>query len=247
MVGSIEFNVAISPPRFELNAESGQVLRETVGLSNLGDTPAEFLVRTADWSLGQGGGLNIHGEELQPGSCRPWTRIERKRVAVAPNRERQYRFEVHLPEDTDSGECRFAILFQQPAESADRMTMGNVSVPVLGQVAVIVYVTVGDASPELHVKEVVRTGAQNDEVALVMQNTGDAHGRPEGIVTIRGPGGERREYLVGPVAILPGMTRQVPLWPGDGSKAARIPAFPVTVTGDVEWQGGSHELDATIE
>lgn len=242
-----EFNTAISPPRFELRASAGDTLRETVRISNLGDTPAELAVRTADWSLSEDGGFRVHDDNLQPGSCRPWTRIERHRTAVAPQRERRYRFEVHVPEDTGRGECRFAIVFQQPEESAGRMSMGNVSLPVLGQVAIIVYVNVGGASPELHVRDVVRSGPDNDQVALVMENTGDAHGRPQGVVKLTGPEDGSQEFIVAPVAILPGMTRTVPLWLGHREGTAAAPGFPASVRGTVEWRDGSHRVDATVE
>lgn len=244
---AVEFNAAISPPRFELRAAPGDVVRQTIRISNLGDTPAEFTARTADWGLSETGGLTVHGEDLQEGSCRPWTRIERHRVSVAPSRERQYRFEVHVPEGAPRGECRFAIVFQQLEETADRMTMGSVSLPVLGQVAIIVYVNVGGADPELHLRGVTRSGPDNREVALLMENTGDAHGRPRGIMRLTVPDGAVEEYVVAPVAILPGTRRLVPLWPGDRSRPEAVQSFPVTVRGTVEWRGGKHDVRATVE
>lgn len=245
---AVEFNAAISPPRFELEAEPGKVIRDVIRISNLGDTPAEFLVRTADWDIDESGGLRLHGETLQPNSCRPWSRIERHRVTVAPRERRRYRFEVHVPEDAAEGECRFAVLFQQPKETADRMAMADgVSLPVVGQVAVVVYVVIGDAAPRLELEGAVATPeASGSPVALVMRNSGRAHGRPAGIVTGRMPDGSSMDFEVAPVAILPGMKRRVPLWPEETGEGAPPVTFPLTLEGSVEWRDGETDLSETV-
>lgn len=246
--GAVEFNAAVSPPRFELQADGGDVLRDVISISNLGNTPVELLVRTADWDLNEAGGLKLHGDALQPGSCRPWSRIERHRVSVAPRRERNFRFEVHVPDDAETGECRFAILFQQPEDTADRMAMADgVSLPVVGQVAVIVYVVVGDAAPRLEIGEVVRSTSGGAPLSVTMSNSGNAHGRPAGVITGRTPDGTEFQFAVGEVAILPGMNREVPLWPGrDAGNRPEI-GFPLELEGTIEWRGGESRLSAEVE
>ena len=76
------FEAMVSPPRFELQSDPGETLRQIVTIQNAGDRPASFAVRTADWDLSADGGLTIHPPELQPGSCRPWARIERRSLRL---------------------------------------------------------------------------------------------------------------------------------------------------------------------
>lgn len=245
---AVEFNAAVSPPRFELRADAGDVIRDVIRISNLGDTPAELLVRTADWDLSESGGLKIHGEALQPGSCRPWSRIERHRVTVAPRERRNYRFEVHVPEDAKAGECRFAVLFQQPEETADRMAMADgVSLPVVGQVAVIVYVAVGGAAPQLEVAEAVPSPSGGAPLLLMVQNSGNAHGRPAGVITGRDAKGREFQFEVGQVAVLPGMKRQVPLWPERSDDNRPQIAYPIQLEGSVEWRDGKARVSTTVQ
>lgn len=246
-VTATEFSAAISPPRFELDAEAGDVVREVITIKNAGTTPAEMQVRTADWSLEQDGAVIIYPEVLQPDSCRPWTLIERHRLSVAAQSERRYRFEVHVPEDAGRGECRFAILFQQSPDDADRMSMGELNLPVLGRVAVIVYVAVGGAEPQLDVKGVSRVNDSKLPV-LVVENSGDAHGRAQGILTLKGAAGRSLQVVVSPSPILPGETRRIWLWPGNETEqAAPRLAYPISVSGTVEWANGEQEINAVVE
>lgn len=244
-----QFAAAITPPRFELNGKPGDVLRNSVRITNLGNVPGEFLVRTADWSLKDDGSVAVHGEKLQPGSCRPWTRIERHQVRLAAQGEQSYRFEVHIPNDAQSGECRFAILFQQPPESADAMAVGDLNVPVLGQIALIVYVTVGDAAPKLGLEGVRRIIRNGQTVpALTVVNSGRAHGRPQGLLRGTDAKGNKVNLVVAPSPVLPGETRDVTLWPVDQSNdPVKNLSFPVTVNGDVEWPGGKFSVDTVVQ
>ena len=54
------------------------------------------------------------------------------------------------------GECRFALVLQGSADTVQ--AGGNVSIPISGQIAVIVYVTMDGAEPRL---EVVRSGGRS--------------------------------------------------------------------------------------
>jgi len=244
-----QFAAAVTPPRFELKGKAGEVLRDVVRITNLGNVPGEFEVRTADWSLKQDGSVNIYGDELQPGSCRPWTRIERHRVRLAAEGEQTYRFEVHIPKDAASGECRFAILFEQPQESADSMAMGDLNVPIVGRIALIVYVTVGDAQPELSLKGAKRIDRNGQTLpALSIENSGAAHGRPQGLLRGVTAKGRQINLVLSPSPILPGETRDVPLWPVDESNdPVKDLQFPVTINGNLEWPEGKVSVDTVVQ
>lgn len=248
-----DFALGVAPPRFELEAESGDVIRQIIHLKNTSNSPTKVNVRTADWGQNKQGGVTIHPPELQPGSCRPWSRIERHSANIGGASRYEYRFEVHVPEDAERGECRFAILFQQPPEAAGQAMMGDLNVPVVGQIAVIVYVAVNGAAPELNIVNTGRMERSGASVpALVVENTGDAHGRLEGVLVARAPGNdvEEQELVVSNTPILPGERRTIPLWPAaaSGRQAPAGLEFPLEISGAVSVPGqDDRDIETTVE
>ena len=54
------FNVSVSPPRFELKAKPGQVVRETIRISNADTETGNYVVKTAGWTLSEKEGLTFN-------------------------------------------------------------------------------------------------------------------------------------------------------------------------------------------
>ena len=126
----------------------------------------------------------IHPPELQPGSCRPWIRIERRSLTLPPEAVKRFRFEIHVPDDAAAGECRFALLIApDPQSEAALAQLGDLRFPITGQIAVIVYVAVGGAKPMLDFRNIhlAQINGQTVPVA-VFHNAGNAHGRPLGLL-----------------------------------------------------------------
>ncbi len=245
-----EFAAIISPPRFELKGKPGEKVREVVQIGNAGNDIGEYVLRTADWGLNEQGGIIIHPEALQPGSCRPWVRIERRRLKLPPGGRKNYRFEVHIPTDASNGECRFAILVAPPPEADTFADMGDIRFPIAGQIAIVVYVGVGDAKPNLQFQE-VRLQEVNGQLTpvAIFHNAGNAHGRPAGLLEAEDANGQLLDLVVSPSPILPGATRAIPLWPADIEDSAKAVSFkvPMKLKGPIEWEGGSIKVDAVLE
>jgi hypothetical protein len=237
----------VSPPRFEIRAKPGQVVREVLEIGNDASVPDEFAVSTADWRLNDSGGVEF-AEPLQPGSCRPWVRIERHKIAMQPRAVRKYRFEVHVPPDAPAQECRFAIMVQKAAPDATQVTAGNIQFPLEGRIGVIVYVAVGDAGPHLELQGIgLKEFNGRLTPAATFRNTGRTHGRPEGVLEGRDASGKTYEFVVSPFPILPGETRAVALWPQEGpDKKSPQLVYPVRLRGTIEWDGGKQDIDATL-
>jgi P pilus assembly chaperone PapD len=244
-----EFAATVSPPRFELDASSGETLRETVTIENAGDTPATFEIRSADWDLAENGGVTIFPPEPQPDSCRSWVRLERHTLKLRPGGTKRYRFEIHLPEDAGRGECRFALLIEQPDAQPVMAHARNIQFPVQGRLAIIVYVRVDNAMPELSL-ETLKLETVNGLLTPVVQlnNQGNAHGRPEGFLQGTDASGNKIEFTVAQAPILPGQTRTIPLWqaPAEGEKPVKfIP--PIKINGLIEWEGGEQSVDTVLD
>ena len=125
---ALGFAATVSPPRFELRASPGETLNEVVEINNSDTLPVDFELRTADWDLTDGGNVTIHSEELKPGSCRTWARIERHKIRIAAERARRYRFQIKVPEDAPAGECRVALLLEGSGEES--IIAGNEFIPI---------------------------------------------------------------------------------------------------------------------
>ena len=67
-------------------------------------------------------------------SCRPWVRIERRKLTVPAGATKSYRFEVHVPADLEAGECRFALLLSADPKTIEPMGLGSIRMPVVGLV-----------------------------------------------------------------------------------------------------------------
>jgi hypothetical protein len=235
------FAAMVTPPRFEVTGKPGQTQRHVIEIMNADAQPTTYRMRTADWTLDPKAVVQL-SEALNPGSCRPWVAIERREVTVGSGARYRYRFEVTPPADA-TGECRFALVMQGGADSV--RAGENLSIPINGQIAVIVYVTLGDAAPIL---EVVRSAVVEREgrkvPAIYVRNSGDAHGRLEGFLEGTDAAGTRFDFTPSGLPILPGETREIPIDVAADGNARRTIAFPVTIRGTLEWSGKSTPFEA---
>lgn len=236
-----QFAAMVSPPRFELTSLPGKAQRQVIEITNSDMQAATYRVRTVDWTLDPGGAVKLD-DALAPGSCRPWVAIERREVTVPGGGRFRFRFEVNVPPEA-SGECRFAIAIEGGASSVQAGP--NIRIPVSGQIAVIVYVTIGDARPEL---SIVRTAVVEREgqrtPVMVVRNTGKAHGRFDGFLDGTDANGKRIDFAPSGLPILPGETREIPLVVASEADPRPTPAFPLVIRGNLEWGGKTTPLDA---
>jgi hypothetical protein len=236
------FAAMVTPPRFELDGKPGQTQRQVIEIMNADPQPATYRMRTADWTL-EANGLVKLTDALAKDSCRPWVSIERREVTVPAGGRYRYRFEVAPPPGA-SGECRFALVLEGGGETVQAGQ--NVSIPIHGQIAVIVYVSLGDAAPQL---EIVRTAVVEREgrkvPLLYVRNSGRAHGRLEGFLDGTDASGRKIDFTPEGLPILPDETREIPLNVAVGEGEARPAiAFPITIRGNLEWGGKSTPFEA---
>jgi fimbrial chaperone protein len=244
------FAVAATPSRFELVAKPGEVVSRTVELHHVGSEPAEYTLRSADWTLGEQRGLEFF-DALQAGSCRPWFRLERRTVRMEPNARRRVRFEVEVPADAPAGECRFALL----VENHDQRTIplikdSPVTLPMTGRLGVIVYLSIGGAAPKLSVGPLSLGEQQGARVPMItVTNEGNAHGRLDGALRGTDAAGRTLFFPVSTLPVLPGQTRQLALHPTQDLQSKRPVAvqYPITLSGRLDWEKGQFEVKGELK
>ena len=253
-----DFALSISPPRFELSAEPGETVRGVFELANASSLAATLEFATAEWELAPDGGV-ITSKVLKEDSCRPWVAIERPSFTLQPKSQLRYRFEVTPPPETQPTECRFAILV---SGSDQRVSPSEqTSFPVAAQIAIIVYVAVGEVRPELRVvkADVVEVGGVLSPVIMV-ENSGTAHGRLSAFLKGADAAGKKREFSVSTLPVLPGETRMLALnveTGGDVVAAGRnTPAedgrpdpiqYPLTMSGKMNDTVNTFSFDGVFE
>jgi len=238
------FDASVSPPRYELHAKPGDIVRQTISINNLGNEPGRYLTKTADWELGASGEALLQEGEPKAGSCRPWVRIERHEISVAPQDTRTYRFEVHVPKDTKNGECRFALLVSSDAGTVTPSGGSFIQIPIVGRLAVIVYVTIGDAKPDMKLEHIAMQ-KMNGKILPVatFRNSGDAHSRVSGNLEALDANRHKVILVADESVILPNTARGVRLNPMDWSSGeGKTPTFdlapPMHVRGTLRFLGG---------
>lgn len=238
------FSILVSPPRFEDNAKAGTTYRNVIEIDNTFAQPAHLSAKTADWTLGADGAVNF-SDALALDSCRPWAGIEANEVAFAGKGKRRFRFEVAIPANAPSGECRFAIML----EGDPQAVKGNVPVPLSGRIGVIVYLAIGDAQPRLDVAGTKTTTQQGRTIpVLKIHNGGNAHGRLEGFIDGRDASGRKFTFVPSNLPILRGETRDIALVPqgdNDATAAAAI-TYPLTLKGQLDYGSRHLAVDASI-
>lgn len=239
------FAALVSPPRFELATKPGKTSRSVIEISNRSTAPGRYLIHTADWTLSPDFSMSFQ-DDLQPGSCRPWVAIERPEVVVPGGGVLRYRFEVTVPADAPSGECRFAVMIEG-AEPSVAVSKG-LSMPVTARIGVIVYLKVGDAAPDIEIlgpKVATLNGRQVP--TLRVHNGGNAHGRVTGFLTGTDAKGISYDFMPSDLPILSHEEREVFLTPSSPSDDHPTLTFPVTVKGTLEWGDHKTELDQRFE
>jgi hypothetical protein len=239
------FAALVSPPRFELAAKPGKLLRGVIAVSNRSSTTARYLIHTADWTLAPDLSVNFY-DALQPGSCRPWVAIERPVVEVPGGGTLRYRFEVAVPADAAAGECRFAIMIEGDKPSIAQSK--GMSVPISGRLGVIVYVAVGGGAPRMEIlgPKVAKLNGQQLPT-LRVHNAGNAHGRMSGFLTGTDAKGISYDFTPADFPILPHEEREIFLSPSTPTNDHPTLTFPVTVKGTLEWGNNQTELNELFE
>jgi len=238
------FDVSVSPPRFEFQAKPGDVIRQTVAINNLGIDAARYLTQTADWELGASGEAIIHDGPPGKNSCRPWVKIERHEIGVAPGETRNYRFEVHVPKDVGISECKFALLVSSNVGTVTPKGGTFIQIPIVGRLAVIVYVTIGDAKPILTLERIRMEKVSNRLLPVAtFRNSGNSHGRVSGSLEALDSKQHKVDLIADDSVILPNTTRGINLNPTDWSTGeAKTPTFdlvpPMHVRGTLQLLGG---------
>ena len=245
------FSAGISPPKFELKAKPGKVIRDTITILNASDKTGNYSFRTADWTINAQQGVDFMEEGLADNSCRPWVRLERRDLKIRSGGQKKYRFEVHVPENATPGLCKFAILIE-PGDKTIASATGQqqLKFPVVGRYAVIVYLAIGDARADITYLGLGKQQTKGTTLpTLKFRNSGNNYDRAFGNITATGKDGKRHELLVSTFPVLPGHTEEISLSPDTSDspdKKVKL-VYPLTLKGKIEIGGKTFSINERLE
>lgn len=227
------FAASVSPPRVEVRAKAGSVQRHVIDINHTAPTAGSYRIYTNDWVMQPDGSVSF-SQPLAPGSCRPWVALERADLTIKAASKYRYRFEVKVPPETPDGECRFAILVEglEPVQ----MEQAGLTVPISGRLAVVVYVVVGDAKPNLSITSHAVAMVNGQKMpTIVVRNQGFAHGRLDGLIEGVDAAGAKIEFLPSNGPILPGYSSTISFEQAleQGKKPVEV-RYPLKLRGQLE-------------
>ena len=250
LLGDVQaFAGYVVPARYEIKGTPGAVSRQVLEIGNDAAVPDEFSVKTADWTLTRVGGVEFDAGELRPGSCREWVKIERYTISLPARSKRRFRFEIHVPAGVPPQECRFALLIERASDVLPTVSTGAIQLPLSGRIGVIIYVAVGDIAPKLVVRD-LRLELVNGSLTPVaeVENTGNAHGRFEGVLEGSDATGKKLEFTISNFPILPGENRTIAIWAADNADGKRPELKPpLKLNGEMEWPGGKWPVKVELK
>jgi fimbrial chaperone protein len=238
------FSALVTPPRFELRAKPGEVIRQVIEITNVSAETSRLSVQTAEWRFGLDGSVEFENA-LAEDSCRPWTALEARDLELSANGRRRFRFEIAIPAGATERECRLAILFEGEPE-----IVGELALPVAGRIGVIVYVAIGDAAPRLALVERTVVEVEGRRLpALTVRNDGTAHTRLAGFLRGRDAVGMEIVFVPQNAPVLPGQMRTLALHPQPtaSGETPPEPAFPIRMSGRLEWSGTRLDVDEVFD
>ncbi len=242
----LAFSALISPPRIEDKVKSAQVYRNVLDIQNVSDQTAVYQVQSNDWTLDSTGGV-VFSQQLAADSCRPWVAIESDKISLGAGARVRFRFQVEIPADAGVRQCRFALMFEGEPEQ-----LPGVATPVAGRIGVIVYLDINGAQPLLQVISAsTRLQQKQPMPALLVSNTGTAHGRLSGVIDAVDNKGKTIALTPSADPILPGTQRTVILnqiAPRYQPADVPLPAlnYPLQLKGRLDTLGKPVDIDIEL-
>lgn len=203
--------ITIIPPKFELFANPGDIVTETIRVKNESPDPMVFGILVEDFSsAGEEGSVVLEeGESDSSYSLKSWIEPSANNLTLQPNEEQVFPFTITIPRDAEPGGHYASILFQigeGQAEAGVTSVQHRVGSLVLLRISGNV---VEDANIETFDAPVYSTSAPV-VFNLRVKNDGTTHIRPSGTIIITNLFGQKVDEIpLNSANVFPGAIRKM--------------------------------------
>lgn len=206
---SAEVSISVSPIRVEHLVKQGEKGTDMISVTNDGTAATRLKVSIEDWTLSKDGNPMFMKAENSRYSCVEWIRINPVDFRLAPGETKEVRYTIAVPQETEDGGYRAAIIFETvpdvtPGEKIKRVFLK-------GRIVTILYELVGKPAPEGYSNGLkAELKKEGIDFILTLQNTGKVHYRTKGAVTVKDSNGNKAfEVELPDVPVLPESEREV--------------------------------------
>lgn len=205
-------SLVISPPTFEINANPGDSIENTVKISNRSDRPLDIVTDKRNFTaLGEEGAVGLTDEETSF-SLASWIRILPTSTTIEANSTKVFTFVIDVPANAEPGGHFGSIVFQTGGEVEPDFTGAAVAQEIGGLLLVRV---AGDVDEQAKIlsfgpnKSFYEYGPVDFEIRV--ENEGNVHVKPTGVITISNMFGQKvASFDIDPKNVLPGAVRKIP-------------------------------------
>lgn len=203
--------LAVTPPTFEVTANPGETIKNTVKLENMHPYPVEIAVDLRNFTaIGEDGAVGLTEEETNYSLSR-WIEVIPKTVTIPPKTSQYFTFTVKVPLNAEPGGHFGSLIFRTiPTEKLD-----GSGATLAQEIGSLILLKLSGETIELSSIESFSPTKPIFEYGPVafnirMKNQGNVHTKPTGNITITNLFGTQIASIpVEPRNILPGATRKL--------------------------------------
>lgn len=205
--------LAVTPPTFELSANPGDVIKNSIRVDNLTDSKLSITVDRKNFAaIGEEGQVDLNSQDSSF-SLASWIQLDTTSAELAPKGSKTFNFTIKVPNNAEPGGRFGSILFKVPPTA----TPGGVAV---GQEigSLLLLRVAGKVTEHAHIESFAATESFREygpvSFETRIKNTGNVHVKPTGTITITDFFGNKVATIpIEAKNILPGAVRKTEeLW-----------------------------------
>lgn len=177
--------LTLSPPTFELTANPGQTLRNTIRLENRNDHEVKIVLDKRNFTaVGEEGAVGLTDEETGF-SLASWLNVDQSEAVIPANGSRTYTFTLNVPLSVEPGGHFGSLIFR----TIPTGTLTGSGASLAQELGALILVKVAGATTEAASLESFRPTKSFSEYGPItfetrVKNEGNVHLRPTGTITI---------------------------------------------------------------
>jgi hypothetical protein len=201
----------VSPLRFHLQVKPGAEYTNAISVTNTGPDPVRLRSYLSDWKLDEWGTPVFYNVGSVEWTSAPWVDLAPLDFLLEPGETEKVRFTVNVPDDMPGAGYHSALMLENVPLDRAQLRMSRVF--VVGRVACMLYVTVGNPPRSMKITSMIAgTHESGPYMDLVVENTGKDFIRLAGDARLVFNGGDEGDLVELPdVPVLPGGTRRLVL------------------------------------
>jgi len=205
-------SITISPLTFELTANPGDTIQNTIKIYNSSDSIISIKMEVEDFkAVGETGQVIVTPDEEITYSLKRWVKTEPAEFTLKPKEEKFVDFIIEVPENAEPGGKYGSVLASTTGAIGSDIT----GAAIAQKVGSLLLLTIaGEVQENLIIKDFITPSSFFEygpiPFSMRFENTGTVHVKPRGFVTITNWRGKKVADIEFPQQnVIPGATRKI--------------------------------------